>query len=52
MMKPTMRNAAMMVVTVVELVSIQNTVLNVYVMNEGNQPLTFHVSDLLIMAKK
>ena len=48
-----MRNAAMMVVTVVELVvSTQNTVQNVYVMKEGNQCSTFHVSDLLMMPQK
>ena len=52
MMKPTMRDAAMMVVTVVELVSTHNTVQNVCVMKEGNHHLTFHVSDLLMMPKK
>ena len=52
MMRPTMRDAAMMVVTVVELVSTQNTVQNVYVMKEVNQHLTFHVSDHLMMPKK
>ena len=36
-MKLIMRNATMMVVTVVELVSTQKTVQNVYVMKEGNQ---------------
>ena len=47
-----MRDAAMMVVTVVELVvSTQNTVQNVYVMKEGNHCMMFHVSDLLINAQ-
>ena len=49
MMKLIMRNATMMAVTVVELVSTQNTVPNVCVMKEGNQCSTFHVSDLLMM---
>ena len=46
MMTPTMKDAAMMVVTVVELASAQNTVQNVCAMMEGNQYWTFHVSDL------
>ena len=37
MMKPTIRDATMMVVTVVELASAQNTVQNVCAMMEGNQ---------------
>ena len=52
MMRPTMRDAAMMVVTVVELVSTQNTVQNVCAMKEGNQCSTFRVSDLLMMPSK
>ena len=49
MMKITMMVVYLMVVTVVELVSTQNTVQNVYVMKKGNQCSTFHVSDLLKM---
>ena len=49
MMKSTMRDATMMVVTVVELVSTQKTVQNVCAMKKGNQCSTFHVSDLLMM---
>ena len=36
MMRPTMRDATMMVVIVVELVSTQNTVQNVCAIKEGN----------------
>ena len=50
MMKPTVRDATMMVVIVVELVSTRNSVQNVLVMK--NQHLTFHVSDLLKISKK
>ena len=45
MMKPTMQNATMMVVTVAGIVSTQNTVQNVFAMNEGNQHATLSVSD-------
>ena len=41
MMKPTVRDATMMMATVVEPVPTQKTVQNVYVMK--NQHLTFHV---------
>ena len=52
MMKPTVRDATLMMVTVVELVSTHNTVQNVCVMKEGNQQLTLHVSDLLKIFKE
>ena len=51
-MKPIRRTANMMVVTVVELVSTHYTAQNVCVIKNGNQHLTFHVSDLLMTAKK
>ena len=45
MMKPIMQSATMMVVTVVGIVSTQNTVQNVSAMKEGNQHATLSVSD-------
>ena len=51
-MNPIMRDASMMVVTVVELVSRQNNVENVCVMKEGNQQLTFHVRYFFRMSQK
>ena len=49
MMKLTLLTATMMEVTVVDLVSTQKNVQNVYVMKEASQWLTFHVSDLLMI---
>ena len=50
MMTPTMKDAAMMVATVVELASTLNNVQNVCVMKKaGNQQVTFHVSEFFRM---
>ena len=52
MMKPTMQNATTMVVTVAGIVSVQNTVQNVFAIEEGNQHVTSNVSDLFMVTKE
>ena len=52
MMKPTMQSATMMVVTVAGIVSVQNTVQNVFAIEEGNQHVTSNVSDLFMVTKE